>query len=79
MMYKKLLSDSAIYGLGTILIKAIAFFTLPIYTRIFSPSEFGVIEMFSTIGSMLSISMTMGLDSAQSFYFMEAKKKVLMR
>ncbi len=74
-MYKKLLTDSAVYGLGAIFIKSLAFFTLPIYTRIFSPSEFGVIEMFATIGGILSIFMTMGLDSAQSFYFMEAKNK----
>jgi len=74
-MYKKLLSDSAIYGLGAILIKSIAFFTLPIYTRIFTPEEFGVIEMFSTLGGIFSILMTMGLDSAQSYYFMEAKNK----
>ena len=75
MIYKKLLTDSAIYGLGSISIKAIVFFTLPIYTRIFSPDEFGIIEMFTTIGGMLSILMTMGLDSAQSYYFMEAKNK----
>ncbi len=74
-MYKKLLTDLSIYGLGAIFIKSLAFFTLPIYTRIFSPSEFGVIEMFATIGGILSIFMTMGLDSAQSYYFMEAKNK----
>jgi len=74
-MYKKLLSDSAIYGLGAILVKSIAFFTLPIYTRIFSPEEFGIIEMFATIGGILSILMTMGLNSAQSYYFIEAKNK----
>jgi len=74
-MYKKLLSDSAIYGLGGILVKSIAFFTLPIYTRIFSPEEFGIIEMFSTLSGILSIIMTMGLDTTQSYYFMEAKNK----
>ena len=72
-MYKKLLSDSFIYGFGSIIIKAIAFFTLPIYTRLFTPEEFGILEMFNTIAGMLSIAMTMGLDAAQSFYFMEAK------
>ena len=49
-MYKKLLSDSAVYGLGAIFIKSIAFFTLPIYTRIFTPEEFGTIEIFAIIG-----------------------------
>ncbi|MFY9100647.1 flippase [Aliarcobacter cryaerophilus] len=74
-MYKKLISDSAIYGLGAIVVKSIAFFTLPIYTRIFSPEEFGIIEMFVTISGILSILMTLGLDSTQSYYFMEAKNK----
>ena len=74
-IYKKFFLDSLIYGLGAMIIKAIAFFTLPIYTRIFAPDEFGIIEMFSTIGGILSIIMTMGLDSAQSYYFMEAKNK----
>lgn len=74
-MYRKLLKDSTIYGLGAILIKSFAFFTLPIYTRVFTPAEYGIIEMFATIGSLISIMMTMGLDSAQSYYFMEAKNK----
>ena len=72
-MYKRLVSDTFVYGLGAILVKAIAFFTLPIYTRLFTPVEYGVIEMFATVGGILSILMTMGLDSAQSYYFMEAK------
>ena len=72
-MFKQLISDSAIYGVGAILIKSIAFFTLPIYTSIFSPEEFGIIEMFSTVGGFLTIFMTMGLDSAQSYYYMDAK------
>jgi len=74
-VYKKLLSDSAIYGLGAILIKSLAFFTLPIYTRLFSPEQYGVIEMLATLSAIFSIFMTMGLDSAQSYYFMEAKNK----
>lgn len=74
-MYKKLFSDSAVYGLGSILAKSIGFFTLPIYTHIFSPSDYGIIEMFSTISGILAVFMTMGLDSTQSYYFMEAKNK----
>lgn len=74
-MYQRLLKDSTIYGLGALVIRSLAFFTLPIYTHIFSPETFGVIEMFATIGGILSLIMTMGLDSTQSYYFMEAKNK----
>jgi len=72
-MYKKLFSDSIIYGLGGVLIKSFAFFTLPIYTRIFSPVQYGVIEMFATLAGIFSMFMTLGLDSAQSYYYMQAK------
>lgn len=72
-MFKKLIGDSAIYGLSAILIKSIGFLTLPIYTRIFSPEEFGLVEMFASIAGILSILMTSGLDSAQTYFFMEAK------
>lgn len=65
--------DSVIYGFGAVLAKGIAFFTLPVYTRIFSPADYGVIEMMATITSLLSSVLVMGMDSAQSFYFFEQK------
>lgn len=74
-MYKRLLSDAAIYGIGSVLIKGLGFFTLPIYTRIFSPVDYGVITMLSMIAGIISIFMNSGLDSAQSYYFMRAKNK----
>ncbi|WP_022851604.1 lipopolysaccharide biosynthesis protein [Limisalsivibrio acetivorans] len=74
-IYKQLLSDSAVYGAGMVSIKAISFLTLPIYTRIFSPEQFGAIEMLSIIGTFIALIMNSGMDSAQSYYFMEAKNK----
>ena len=65
--------DSIVYGLGAVLAKGVAFFTIPIYTRIFSPADYGIIEMMLTISSLLSAFLVMGMDSAQSFYFFEQK------
>ena len=70
---KQLSKDSLIYGIGGAVGKGISFFLLPIYTRIFSPSDYGNIEMLSIIVSLLSAFLVMGLDSAQSFYFFEQK------
>ena len=47
--FKQLGKDSIIYGLGGILAKSVSFFMLPIYTRIFSPSDYGTIEMLTVI------------------------------
>jgi O-antigen/teichoic acid export membrane protein len=70
---KQLGRDSVVYGLGAILAKGIGLFLLPIYTRIFPPADYGVIEMLTVIASFLSAVLVMGMDSAQSFYFFEQK------
>ncbi|OGT09879.1 MAG: hypothetical protein A2X77_04740 [Gammaproteobacteria bacterium GWE2_42_36] len=64
-----------VYGLGAITAKAIPFLLIPLFTRIFSPQDYGYISMYSTVSNILAIFMTAGLDGAQSFFFMEAKNK----
>lgn len=63
------------YGLGGVFAKSISFFTLPIYTRIFSPSDFGTIEMLTVISSFIGSILHMGMDSAQSMYFFKYKEE----
>lgn len=72
---KQLGKDSVIYGLGGIFGKALGFFLLPVYTRIFSPSEYGYIEMITIIGLLLGAVVNVGMDSGQSFYFHKVKDK----
>ena len=67
--------DSVVYGLGAVLAKGIGFLLLPVLTRIFTPAEFGAIEMLATIAALLSAVMVMGMDSAQSFYFFEQRDR----
>lgn len=72
---RQLGKDSLVYGFGAILAKGVGFFLLPIYTRIFTPAEYGTIEMLSVIASFLGAVLVMGLDSAQSFYFYERRER----
>ena len=71
---KQLGQDTLIYGIGGILAKSVSFFLLPIYTRIFTPADYGTIEMLTVISSFLSAILVMGMDSAQSMYFFKFKK-----
>lgn len=71
---KQLGKDSVIYGVGGVIGKGISFFLLPIYTRIFTPADYGTIEMMMVIVSFLTAFLVMGMDSAQSFYFFEQKQ-----
>lgn len=65
--------DSLVYGLGAVLAKGIGFLLLPVFTRIFSPAQYGAIEMLGAIASFVSALLVMGMDSAQSFYFFEQR------
>ena len=67
---KQLGKDSLIYGIGGTLAKSLSFFLLPVYTSIFSPADYGTIEMLTVISSLLSAILVMGMDSAQSKFFM---------
>jgi O-antigen/teichoic acid export membrane protein len=71
---RQLGKDSVVYGVGGALSKSISFFLLPVYTRIFTPADYGTIEMMTVIVSLLTAVLTMGMDSAQSFFFFEQKK-----
>ena len=72
--FKQLGKDSVIYGIGGIIAKGIGFFLLPVYTRIFSPAEYGTIEMLMVLNQFLGALLVMGMDAAQSFYFFEQKQ-----
>lgn len=72
---KQLGKDSLIYGIGGILAKGVSFLLLPVYTRIFTPSDYGTIEMLTVISSFLATILVMGMDSAQSMYFFKHKEE----
>ncbi len=46
---------------------------MPIYTRIFSPNEYGVIDLIATFISFLTLFLYMGLDSATARYYVDSE------
>lgn len=71
---RQLGKDSLVYGVGGIISRGLAFFLIPIYTRIFSPEQYGTMEMLNVLSSLLGALLAMGMDTAQGFYFFEQKK-----
>ena len=72
---RKFKKDSFIYGVGGAFSKGLGLILLPVYTRLFTPVEYGIIEIFTMINVFLGLFLNMGLDSAQTFYFFEQKKE----
>lgn len=79
---KKLLSDSAIYGLSGVLTRFISVFLTPIYTRIYSPDDYGVISILTNGYILISIILVFSLDASTARWFYdtdsdEKRKKVI--
>lgn len=59
-----------VYGLSGVIIQALSVLTTPIYTKVFSTSDYGVLEVVTTTLSLLSILALFSFDSAaqRSYY-----------
>jgi O-antigen/teichoic acid export membrane protein len=70
---RKVARDLLVYGAGDLLLRATAFITLPIYTRILTPTDFGAWALLTSAVSLVAALLILGGDSAYARYFFEAK------
>jgi len=78
---KRVSKDAVVYGIGNVALSAISLFLVPIYTRIFSPGDYGVLDVIATATSLLSMILMFGMTAAVfRFYhdYDEAGKKELV-
>jgi O-antigen/teichoic acid export membrane protein len=73
MSLRQLAKDIAIYGTGDVLLRATAFVTMPVYTRIFAVEDYGMLNFVLTVTGFLSAVLFLGGDSAYARFFFEAK------
>src|SRR5437762_2476203 len=61
---KKLVGQTAAYGISTILGRMLSYLLVPFYTKIFAPAEYGIVtELYVYIG-FLNIVYTYGMETA---------------
>ena len=68
---KQFWKNSVIYGIGSIFVKAISFFLLPLYTNEFSQSETGYIFLVFTFIAFAQIVYSYGQDSSFLQFYKE--------
>jgi O-antigen/teichoic acid export membrane protein len=61
---KHLTKHSIVYGLGGTLNKLIGFFLLPVYTRLLTPADYGILSLLTVTSSLATIVAQLGLGSA---------------
>ncbi len=60
---KQLAGQTVIYGMSTILARIINFLFVPIYTRVLSPENYGVVTEFMAYIAVLQVVLVMGLET----------------
>lgn len=71
---KQLTSETLIYGISGTITSSIGIFLIPIYTRIFSPSDYGVIALITTLTGLISMFVALGLDNSSGRWFYDSDK-----
>ncbi|MFH1004512.1 MAG: oligosaccharide flippase family protein [Bacteroidota bacterium] len=62
--FKRLVSQTVIYGLPTLIGRLLNYFLVPLYTYNFSPSEYGTVNEMYAYTSFLLIVLTYGMETA---------------
>ena len=70
-----LLKDSMVYGMGNSAHVLLNVILLPLLTRLFSPPQYGIIELINTTMIILAVIMGFRFDGAMSRYYYEGRKK----
>ena len=66
---KELLGGSLIYGLSGMISSAMMLFLVPIYTRVFTPADYGVLNLINITYFLLTIFVIFGLDNSAALWF----------
>lgn len=61
-----------IYTLGTVLTRGIGILLLPIYTRYLTPGEYGVIDLFMIVASLVNLTIALEISQAIVRYYHDA-------
>ena len=76
MSQSKALRSGIGYTIGNIFIKGINFLTLPIFSRLLSPEEFGVYNIFVSYDAILFVIVGMALHSSIQSANLEFRGKI---
>jgi len=69
---RRLTGDALVYGLGGSANRLVGVLFVPIFTRIFSPGDYGVLDLLTTLMSLLTLFAMLGANSAVFYYYHRA-------
>lgn len=68
--FQALASESAVYGLSGLTAAALGFVVVPVYTRAFSPGQYGVLSVVTATTALVATLSVLALDAAAHRWFL---------
>jgi O-antigen/teichoic acid export membrane protein len=73
---RSLASDSVVYGLSDVISRFLTIFLVPIYTRLFTPADYGVLSLVSASLAVVSTFVVLGLDNSAHRWYWDKEDEV---
>lgn len=67
------IKQSIVYSLGSLTLPLVGIFMVPLYTRVFTPDDYGVIYLIQIAITFLAVFLAFGLDNASARYYMDSQ------
>ena len=67
------MKNSFIYTIGTVFTRGIGILLVPIYTRYLTPSEYGVIDLFIILTSLISLTIALEIHQAVVRFYQDTE------
>ncbi len=72
---KRLAQQTAIYGIPSILGRILGYLLVPLYTRVFLPEAYGVVNVYYSFAALLKVILTYGMETAFFRFNLHEKDK----
>lgn len=72
---KALASDSVIYGLSGVISRFIGVFLTPLYTRVYSPDDYGIMGVLNNGYTLVTLVLVLALDNSTARWFYDTNDK----
>lgn len=74
-MLRRFLRDSAIYGMAAILVRGVSLLLIPVYTRILSPTDYGIVDLVTVLTAFVGVTAALEIGQALARFLPDAESK----
>lgn len=74
-MIREFFKNTSIYSMSGILVTIISIFLIPFYTRVFTPSDYGIIDLMAIISNLVAFTIALEISQGLGRFTLDADDK----